>query len=83
MAGKGRTGGSYDNEFTTELKRILDNPEYRDVLRMNLLKNTFITATVNDPFGDVISSRLLLEWDRFHRRVQIEQTSFQAFYKSV
>lgn len=83
VAGKGKTGGSFENEFTTELKRILDNPEYKDVFRMNLMKNVFISASVNDPFNDVISSKILLEWDRLRRRVSIEQTSFQAFYKSI
>lgn len=83
VVGNGRSGGSTDNEFTAELKRIVDNPEYAELFRYNIFKNVFITASVNDPFNDVISSKLMLTWDRQRRRVEIQQTSFTAYYKSV
>lgn len=83
VVGTGRTGGSKENEFTEELKRILDNPEYKDVLRMGLLKNVFISASTNDQFNNLVSSKLFLNWDRIRKQVEIQQTSFMAYYKSV
>lgn len=81
--GKGRSGGSSDNEFTQELKRVLDNPEYAELFRHNLFKDIFITASETDPFNDVIASKLFLNWDRIRKRADIQQTSFTAYYKSV
>lgn len=83
VANKGRSGGSADNDFTNELKRIVDNPEYREVFRQGLVKNIFIAASVTDPFNDVISSKIMLDWDRLRRRAQILQTSFNAYYQSL
>jgi hypothetical protein len=83
VVGDGRTGGSFDNDFTTELKRIIDNPEYADLLRYGLMKNVFITASVNTPFSDMVSSKIMLDWDRRKRRVEIEQVAFTAFFKSA
>ncbi len=83
VVGKGRSGGAYNNDFTTELKRILDDPQYKDVLRQGLLKNVFITASVTDPFNDVISSKLMLDWDRRRREVNIHQIVFNASYQSL
>lgn len=83
QVGPGRSGGSFDNDFTKELKRIIDNPEYKDVLRYGLMKNIFISAATNDPFGNLISSKLMLNWLRNKRQVEIMQTSFMAYYKSV
>ena len=83
MVGKGRTGGSYNNEFTTELKRILDDPQYQDVFRQKLMQNVFITASVTDPFNDVVSSKLLLNWDRRRREMELHQVVFSASYQSI
>jgi hypothetical protein len=83
VVGKGRTGGSADNEFTTELKRILDDPQYKELFRHDLFKNIFISASVNDQFNDLISTKLFLNWDRIRSKVEIIQTSFQAYYKSI
>jgi len=82
VVGEGRKGGSFDNHFTNELKRIVDNPEYQDLMRYDLLKNVFITATINTPFNDIISSKIMLTWDRRKKYVEIEQTAFTAYYKS-
>lgn len=82
VAGKGRTGGSTNNDFTAELKRIVDNPEYKELFRHNLFKDVFITASVNDPFNDLISTKLFLNWDRIKRDLEIQQTSFMAYFKS-
>lgn len=81
--GKGRSGGSTDNEFVVELKRIIDNPEYAEVFRHDLFKNLFITASINDPFNDLISSKLFLNWDRIRKSAEIQQSSFTAYYKSI
>ncbi|HSH94467.1 MAG TPA: hypothetical protein VK968_10000, partial [Roseimicrobium sp.] len=83
VAGKGRSGGSSDNEFTEELKRIVDNPEYRELFRHNLFKDIFITTSVNDPFNDMVATKLFLNWDRIRREVEIQQASFMAYYKSL
>ncbi len=81
--GKGRTGGSSDNDFTHELKRIIDSPEYADVFRQGLFSNIFISASVTDPFNDVIASKLFLNWDRQRRQVELLQSSFSAYYQSI
>ncbi|MEZ0368012.1 MAG: hypothetical protein ACAI44_02885 [Candidatus Sericytochromatia bacterium] len=83
VAGKGRSGGSSDNEFTEELKRIVDNPEYRELFRHNLFKDIFITTSVNDPFNDMVATKLFLNWDRIRRQVEILQSSFMAYHKSI
>ena len=83
MVGKGRTGGSYQNEFTTELKRILDDPAYQEVLRHNVLNNIFITASVTDPFNDLVASKILLNWDRRRREMDLQQVSFSATYTRI
>lgn len=82
VAGTGRTGGSFDNEFTNELKRIVDDPTFAELFRHDLFKNVFIAAAVNDPFSDLIAGKILLDWDRRQRRVEIMQTSYMAFFKS-
>lgn len=82
VAGKGRSGGSADNDFTNELKRIVDNPEYKELFRHDLFKDVFITASVNDPFNDLIASKLFLNWDRIKRHLEIDQSSFMAYFKS-
>jgi len=82
VTGKGRSGGSADNDFTNELKRIVDNPEYKELFRHNLFKDIFITASVNDPFNDLIASKLFLNWDRIKRQIEIDQSSFMAYWKS-
>jgi len=82
VVGEGRKGGSFDNHFTNELKRIVDNPEYQDLMRYDLLKNVFITATINTPFNDIISSKIMLTWDRRKKYVEIEQAAFTAYFKS-
>jgi hypothetical protein len=81
--GSGRSGGSFDNDFTKEIKRIIDNPEYKDIFRYGLMENIFISASSNDPFGNLISSKLYLNWMRNKRQLEINQTSFMAYYKSV
>lgn len=81
--GNGRTGGSSDNDFTLELKRVLDNPEYKDVFRQGLYSNIFITASVTDPFNDVIASKLFLNWDRQRKEIEIQQVAFSAYYQSI
>jgi hypothetical protein len=81
--GEGRTGGSKENEFTQELKRIIDNPAYQDILKYGLFKNIMISATANDQFNNLVSSKLLLDWDRIRKQIGIQQTSFMAYYKSV
>jgi hypothetical protein len=83
VVGKGRTGGSYQNEFTTELKRILDDPAYQEVLRYNLLNNVFITASVTDPFNDLVASKILLNWDRRRREMDLQQIAFSATYTRI
>lgn len=83
VVGKGRTGGSYQNEFTTELKRILDDPAYQEVLRHNVLNNIFITASVTDPFNDLVASKILLNWDRRRREMDLQQVSFSATYTRI
>lgn len=83
VVGKGRTGGSYQNEFTTELKRILDDPAYREVLRHNVLNNIFITASVTDPFNDLVASKLFLSWDRRRREMDLQQISFSSTYTRI
>lgn len=83
VVGKGRSGGSADNEFTVELKRILDDPQYKEVFRYNLFRNVFISASVNDQFNDLISTKLFLNWDNIRGKAEIIQTSFQAYYKSI
>ncbi len=83
VVGKGRSGGSADNEFTIELKRILDDPQYKELFRHDLFKNIFISASVNDQFNDLISTKLFLNWDRIRSKAEIIQTSFQAYYKSI
>lgn len=83
VVGKGRSGGSFDNEFTTELKRIVDNPEYQQLFRHNLFQNVFVTASVSTPFNDLINTKLLLNWDRNRRQVELEQVAFTAYYKSI
>lgn len=82
VAGEGRAGGSFDNEFTNELKRIIDDPSYAELFRHNLFKNVFIAAAVNDPFSDLVAGKFLLDWDRRRRRVSLLQTSYMAFFKS-
>ncbi len=81
--GTGRTGGSKDNEFTTELKRIVDNPEYAEVFRHNLFANISIAASVTDPFNDLIASKLFLNWDRQRRQIELQQASFSASYQRI
>lgn len=83
VANTGRSGGSRTNEFTQELKRIVDNPEYKELLRHRMMRNMFITASVTDPFSDIISSKLMLEWDRHRRRISVRQSAYTAYYKSV
>lgn len=83
IVGDGRSGGATDNEFTVELKRILDNPEYAEVFRHDLFKNIFITASVSDPFNDLISSKMMLTYEREKRRVELLQTSYMAYYKRI
>ncbi len=83
VVGRGRTGGSSDNEFTNELKRIVDNPEYAEVFRHDLFKNVFITASVSDPFNDSIASKLFLNWDRRRKELELQQAAFSAYYKSI
>ena len=82
VAGKGRSGGSANNDFTNELKRIVDNPEYKELFRHDLFKDVFITASVNDPFNDLIASKLFLNWDRIKRHLEVDQSSFMAYFKS-
>jgi hypothetical protein len=81
-AGTGRTGGSADNDFTTQLKKIVDDPQYKDIFRLGLFKDIFITASSSDPFNDLVASKLFLNWDRIHKEVQIQETSFVASYHS-
>ena len=81
--GKGRTGGSSDNEFTNELKRIIDNPEYQEVFRHRLFSNIFVTASETEPFNDVIATKLFLNWDRQRHQIELLQSSFSAYYKSI
>ena len=81
--GEGRSGGSKENEFTQELKRIIDNPEYQDILRYGLLKNVTISASTNDQFNNLLTSKILLDWDRIRKQIQVQQTSFMAYYKSI
>jgi hypothetical protein len=81
--GEGRSGGSKENEFTQELKRIIDNPEYKEILKYGLLKNITISASSNDQFNNLVSSKILLDWDRIRKQIQIQQTSFMAYFKSV
>ena len=81
--GKGRSGGSKDNEFTTELKRVIDNPEYAEVFRHNLFANIFIAASVTDPFNDLIASKLFLNWDRQRRQIELQQAAFSASYQRI
>jgi hypothetical protein len=83
VVGNGESGGSFENEFAEELKRIIDNPEYQEMLKYNLMKNVFITASVTDPFNDVIASKLMLNWDRRQREMEIMQVAFNAYYKSI
>lgn len=83
VVGNGRSGGSFDNDFTKELKRIIDDPKYKEMLRYDLFKNIFITASINDPFNDMISSKLMLTWDRRQREAETMQTAFWAYYKSI
>ncbi|MBT9545586.1 MAG: hypothetical protein IV090_09375 [Candidatus Sericytochromatia bacterium] len=83
QVGPGRSGGSFENDFTKELKRILDNPEYQDILRYGLMENLFISASSNDPFNNIISSKLYLNWMRTKRQLEITQTSFMAYFKSA
>lgn len=83
VVGKGRTGGSYKNEFTTELKRIMDDPSYQEVLRHDILKNIFITASVTDPFNDLVASKIFLNWDRRRRSMDLQQVSFSATYTRI
>lgn len=81
--GEGRSGGSKENEFTQELKRIIDNPEYKEILKYGLIKNITISASSNDQFNNLVSSKILLDWDRIRKQIQIQQTSFMAYFKSV
>ncbi|MGV3523630.1 MAG: hypothetical protein ACO1RX_05365 [Candidatus Sericytochromatia bacterium] len=83
VVGKGRSGGSSGNEFTQELKRIVDNPEYRELFRNDLFKNIFITSSVTDPFNDLIASKLFLNWDRDKRQLSVDQTAFSAYFKAT
>lgn len=83
VVGSGRSGGSTSNDFTTQLKQILDNPDYQELLRHNLFKNVFITATANDTFNDIVSGKLMLDYDRQHRRVELKQTAYSAYFKSA
>ncbi|MBF2053971.1 MAG: hypothetical protein IGS03_10985 [Candidatus Sericytochromatia bacterium] len=83
VVNKGRSGGSGDNAFVQELKRIIDNPEYQELLRYDLMKNVFISHASNDPYNNVVASKLMLTWDRNRRRTEIQLTSFTAFYKSA
>jgi hypothetical protein len=83
VVGDGRSGGAVDNEFTAELKRILDNPEYAELFRHDLFKNVFITASINDPFNDMVTSKMMLTYDREKRRIELLQNSYMAYYKSV
>lgn len=83
VVGSGRSGGSSSNDFTTQLKTILDNPEYAELLRHNLFQNVYISASINDSFNDVVSGKLMLDYDRQHRRMELSQTAFSAYYKSI
>ncbi len=83
VVGKGRSGGSSDNEFTKELKRIVDDPKYAALFKHDLFKNIFVTASVNDPFNDIISTKLFLNWDRRRKELDINQASFNAYFKSI
>lgn len=83
VVNKGRSGGSGDNAFVQELKRIIDNPDYQELLRYDLMKNVFISHASNDPYNNVVASKLMLDWDRNRRRTEIQLTSFTAFYKSA
>lgn len=83
VVNRGRSGGSGDNAFVQELKRIIDNPDYQELLRYNLMQNVFISHASNDPYNNVVASKLMLSWDRNRRRTEIQLTSFTAFYKSA
>ncbi|PIQ27805.1 hypothetical protein COW64_06515 [bacterium (Candidatus Blackallbacteria) CG18_big_fil_WC_8_21_14_2_50_49_26] len=61
----------------------MDNPEYKDVFKYGLFKSIFISAATNDQFNDLISSKLFLNWDRIRKQVEVQQTSFMAYYKSI
>ncbi|MGV3522917.1 MAG: hypothetical protein ACO1RX_01760 [Candidatus Sericytochromatia bacterium] len=83
VVGNGSSGGSYDNEFTNELKRIIDNPAYQQLFRYGLAQNIFITASVTDPFNDLIASKLFLNWDRRQHQMELKQTAFSAYFKAT
>lgn len=85
-ATNGRSGGANvtgnQNKLTTRLKSILDNAEYADVIKYNLLDEIYISATASDNRGDQVIGKLILNWDWQRKRLGLTQGSFSAVYKS-
>ena len=88
VVGKGRSGGVdkenpvLDNPFTTLLKEYVDNGDFQDILKHNMLNDVIISASTQDAYGDIITSKMLLDWDWEKRRVRLQQGSFFAMYHS-
>lgn len=80
--GKGRDGGSFDNPFTKLLKYYIDSADFQDILRHNMFEDIFISSVTQDAYGDMITGKLMLNWDWKKRRVKIFQASFFALYHS-
>ena len=80
--GEGRTGGSYDNPFTKLLKFYIDSSDFEDILRHNMFQDVFITSVSQDSYGDMLSGKLILNWDWKKRRTKIFQASFFSLYHS-
>jgi len=77
-----RLAGSLENSFVSAIKTILTGNEYQEAIRDGLLDDLMLSAASSDAFGDQISGKITLRYNRRQERVELFQNSFAAFYKS-
>lgn len=76
-----RSGGSIENQLTQALIGALGSADYRDILKLGLLDDVMLKASAITPFGDEMSGRVTIRYNRQQERIEVYQNAFAAFFK--
>jgi hypothetical protein len=77
-----RLGGSQTNSLAQALSAVLRGNDYRLALMYGLLDDLTLSAAATDPWGDQMSGKLTISWNKKQERLEIYQNAYAAVAKA-